>query len=75
MKKEKNFIVYSLLIIMFLGFTALFAWLVLLFVPNKLAIYLLGLSGLVLMTAGPFWAMGLERMIRDFLSSKHKKMI
>jgi len=75
MKKQKSndFKVYFFLSCIFFIPLILFIVGVWLFLPQKIATTVIGFVGFVIIVAGPFWAMQLEKRLRDFFSPRKKK--
>jgi len=64
---------YLLMLFIFFGPLFLFVAATYLLLPQKAAVMIIGLVGFVMIVAGPFWAMGLERRLRDKYMSKPKQ--
>jgi len=62
-----NFFIYLLLVLSFIIPIGIFVLVVLLFLPRQVAILVIGLTGFTVMVVGPFWAMRLEKRLRDRL--------
>ncbi len=69
-KDGNNYLIYTVLFVLFFGILGLIAFGVYYLLPKNLAVMAIGLIGLVVMTAGPFWATSMERNIREFVTSK-----
>lgn len=68
----KNVVVYLLVALIFLGALGSFMWFSLRMLPKQFAIMVIGLAGFTVMTVGPFWAMALERIIRETFEKRRK---
>ncbi len=66
---------YSLMLLIFFGPLILFVAASYFLLPQKVAVMVVGLAGFVIIVAGPFWAMSLERRLRDRYMPQPKKTI
>ena len=71
----KKITLYSIMSALFFVPLAVFVVVVMVFVPRKYGVMVIGLAGFVLLVAGPFWALRLEKYLRDRYMRPEKKKI
>ncbi|MBU1862226.1 MAG: hypothetical protein KKH94_00975 [Candidatus Omnitrophica bacterium] len=64
--------IYGAIVLVFAIPIGIFIFLVVSFLPSRIAVMLLGLVGFTVMTVGPFLAIGLETKLRDKFGKKEK---
>lgn len=63
------------MIVIFFGPASLFVFCAVYFLPKQAAVMCVGLAGFVMIVAGPFWAMSLERRLMDRYMPKKREPI
>ena len=69
MNKENVFI-YGAIIVIFVVSIGLFIVCAVLLLPSRIASMVVGLAGFIVIVVGPFWAMMLEKRLRDRYKKK-----
>ncbi len=70
---KENLFIYGVIILIFLVSIGLFILCIALFLPPRVASMIVGLAGFTVLVAGPFWAMMLEKKLRDKFQKTRKK--
>ncbi len=72
MKKLREYNIYILVAAIFFGLTLFFAYVLFKYLPMNIAGSVVCFGGVFLIFAGPFWALALERKIRDIFKEDKK---
>lgn len=70
-RRDKVYIALKVIIIFF-GVVAIFVAMSVLFLPRRIAAMVVGLGGFTVLVVGPFWAMALEKRLKEKWEKKNK---